>query len=59
MILRRVNEVGMKNDFETKKIIKSVQFLSALSHISFDDFANAFELYSELMPEHNKNVRSS
>ena len=50
-ILRKVNEVGLKRDYETRDDIRiAVKCLAALSHVPVDDVAEAFDVLAESMP---------
>jgi hypothetical protein len=54
-VLRKVNELGMKNDYETDDVLRgSVRCLSALAHVPVDDVAESFDLLAEDMPEHDR-----
>lgn len=51
-VLRKVNEVGLKVDYETRDDVRgAVRCLAALSHIPSDDVAGAFDLLSDDMPQ--------
>ena len=51
-ILRKVNEVGLKRDYETRDDIRiAVRCLAALSHVPVDDVPEAFDVLAESMPD--------
>jgi hypothetical protein len=51
-ILRKVNDVGLKAEYETRDDIRiPVRCLAALSHIPADDIPEAFDLLAESMPQ--------
>ena len=51
-VLRKVNEVGLKVDYETSEDVRiPVRCLSALSHIPVEDVPAAFDLLAESMPQ--------
>ena len=55
-ILRKVNEVGLKSDYETDHEIRGfIRCLAALSHVPVDDVVHAFEVLVQDMPS-NENV---
>lgn len=50
-ILRKVNEVGLKREYETRDDIRiSLRCLAALSHVPVDDVPEAFDELAESMP---------
>jgi hypothetical protein len=54
-VLRKVNEIGMKSEYETDVELRgSVRCLSALSHVPVADVAEAFDVLAESMPPHEK-----
>ena len=54
-VLRKVNELGMKSDYESDIALRGyVRCLAALAHVPVDDVAEAFDLLTEQMPEHEK-----
>ena len=54
-VLRKVNELGMKIDYERDDAIRgSIRCLSALAHVPVDDVDEAFDHLAESMPEHEK-----
>lgn len=51
-VLRKVNEVGLKVDYETRDDVRgTIRCLAALSHVPPDDVAAAFDLLSDEMPQ--------
>ena len=51
-ILRKVNEVGLKREYETRDNIRiAVRCLAALSHVPVDDVPEAFDKLAESMPD--------
>lgn len=54
-VLRKVNECGLKRDYETDNEIRGfVRCLPALSHVPVSDVLHAFELLCEVMPANEK-----
>ena len=54
-VLRKVNELGMKTDYENDDALRgSVRCLSALAHVPVGNVNEAFDLLAESMPEHDK-----
>lgn len=50
-VLRKVNEVGLKTDYENRDDIRiAIRSLAALSHVPVDDVPEAFDLLAESMP---------
>jgi hypothetical protein len=51
-IVRKVNEVGLKVEYETRDDIRiAVRCLAALSHLPVEDVPEAFDLLTESMPQ--------
>lgn len=54
-VIRKVNELGMKTDYESDDAIRgAIRCLSALAHVPIDDVAESFDLLAESMPHHEK-----
>ena len=50
-VLRKVNEVGLKVDYETRDEVRcAIRCLAALSHVPVEDVCEAFDLLVESMP---------
>jgi hypothetical protein len=50
-VLRKVNEIGMKMEYERNDEVRgAVRCLAALSHVPVDDVIEAFEILAESMP---------
>ena len=50
-VLSKVNEIGMKVDYETNDEVRgSVRCLATLTHVPVDDMADAFYLLADNMP---------
>jgi hypothetical protein len=53
-VVRKVNEVGMKADYEVDDEIRGmVRCLPALAHVPVDSVEDAFELLADAMPDHD------
>ncbi|KII61414.1 hypothetical protein RF11_12829 [Thelohanellus kitauei] len=54
-VLRKVNELGMKVDYESNDNLRiAVRCLAALAHVPLADVSEAFDLLAESMPRHEK-----
>lgn len=54
-VIRKVNEIGLKTDYETDDTIRGcVRCLPALSHVPAADVLAAFELLIETFPPHER-----
>jgi hypothetical protein len=54
-VLRKVNEIGMKSEYEIDDALReSIRCLPALAHVPEDDVGEAFDLLVESMPAHDK-----
>jgi len=54
-VIRKVNEVGLKSEYESDNVICGfVKFLAALSHVPPDDVVSAFQTLAADMPANEK-----
>jgi hypothetical protein len=54
-VVRKVNECGLKSEYETDDEIQGfIRCLAALSHVPVDDVVDAFEQLVETMPQHDR-----
>ena len=54
-VLRKVNELGMKADYEANDDMRvMVRCLPALSHVPVDSVEEAFDLLADAMPQHER-----
>ena len=50
-ILRKINEIGLKVEYETNDAVRgSIRCLAALAHVPVDDVADAINHLAESMP---------
>ena len=54
-IIRKVNELGMKTEYENESNFRcSLRCLAALALVPVDDLQEAFDLLVESMPAHDR-----